>query len=77
MLAFEYDRIPTFLKTPCAIRAQRKVATALLFVIPAMLVVIAIAGAINAYRDRQRDVEAQKEWSKLGADIRHETYLHP
>ena len=72
MLAFEYDRILTFLKRPRAISAQRKVATALLFLIPAMLVVIAIAGGINAFQDHKRDVEAQKEWSKLGADIRHD-----
>jgi len=72
MLAFEYDRIPTFLKTPSAIRAQRQVATALVFVIPAMLVVIAIAGGINAYRDHQRDVEAQREWSQLGDAVRRD-----
>jgi len=72
MLAFEYDRIPNFLKTPHAVRAQRKVATALWFVIPAMLLGVAVVGGINAYRDHQRDVEVQKEWSKLGADIRHD-----
>ncbi len=60
MLAFEYDRIPTFLKTPGAIGVQRKVATALLLIIPAMLAVVAVVGGINAYRDHVRSVEFQK-----------------
>jgi len=76
MLAFEYDRIPTFLKTPRAIRAQRKIATALLFVIPAMLVVIAIAGGINAYRDHEHSVEFQKAEEKLDADFRRDRDKH-
>jgi len=72
MLAFEYDRIPNFLKTPRAIRLQRKVATALLFIMPVMFVIVAVVGGISAYRDHQRNVEAQRGWSKLGADIRHD-----
>ncbi len=72
LLAFEYDRIPKLLKTPRAIRAQSHVATALLFVIPAILVVIAIAGGIDAYRDHERSVEFQKAEAKLDADFQQD-----
>lgn len=69
MLAFEYDRIPAFLKRPRAIRAQRKVSTALLFVIPVMLVVIAVVGSFNAYHDHMRSVETQKSEAELSEAI--------
>ncbi len=70
MLAFEYDRIPKFLKTRGAIRVQRKVATALPFVVPAMLVVIAVVGGIDAYRDHEQSVETQRAASKWADDLR-------
>ena len=69
MLAFEYDRIPTSLKTPRAIRAQRRVATALLFVIPVMLAVVAVVGGINAYRDHERSAEFQKSEARFTGTI--------
>ncbi|KUR75332.1 hypothetical protein [Novosphingobium sp. Fuku2-ISO-50] len=70
MLAFEYDRIPNVLKTPRAIRVQRKIATALFFVVPAMLVVVAVVGGINAYRDYEQSVETQRAASKWADDLR-------
>lgn len=69
MLAFEYDRIPTFLKTPCAIGVQRRVATVLFFVIPAMLIVVALVGGIEAYRDHLRAIESQKAEAKFNDTI--------
>ena len=59
-MALEYDRIPNVLKTPRAIIIQRKVATAVMIIVPVLLVAIAIGGGINAYRDHQSSVEAQK-----------------
>jgi len=76
MLAFEYDRIPTVLKTPNAIRTQRKFATALLFVIPAMLALVAIVGGINAYRDHIRSAEFEKADAKLNADFQRDRDHH-
>ncbi len=76
MLAFEYDRIPNFMKTPAAIRAQRGVATALWFVIPAMLLVVAVVGGINAYRDHGHSVEFKKAQAKLDADFQRDRQPH-
>lgn len=70
MLAFKYDRIPTVLKTPRAIGLQRKVATALLFAIPAMLVVVAVVGGVDAYRDHEQSIETQRAASKWADDLR-------
>ena len=77
MLAFEYDRIPIFLKTPSAIRAQRKVATTLLFVIPAMLVVVAIVGSINAYHDHEQSVEISKGLERVDAAFQRDPAFKP
>ena len=77
MLAFEYDRIPTVLKTPQAIRAQRKVATALLFVVPAMLIAIAIIGGINAYHDHEQSVEISKGLERVDAAFQKDPAFKP
>ncbi len=60
LMALEYDRIPNVLKTARAIRIQRKVATAVMIIVPVLLVAIAIGGGINAYRDHQHSVEMQQ-----------------
>jgi len=60
LMALEYDRIPNVLKTARAIRIQRKVATAVMIIVPLLLLVIAIGGGINAYRDHQHSVEMQQ-----------------
>lgn len=72
LLAFEYDRIPNFAKTPHAITFQRKVATAVMVLVPILLVVVAVIGGINAYRDHQQSVEAQRAAAKWGDDLRHD-----
>jgi hypothetical protein len=72
LLAFEYDRIPNIAKSPRAIALQRRVATAVLILVPILLVVVAVVGGINAYRDHQHSVEAQRAASKWGDDLRHD-----
>lgn len=69
-MALEYDRIPNLLKTPRAIRIQRKVATAVMIIVPLLLLAIAIGGGINAYRDYQRSVELKALDAKLESDFR-------
>lgn len=72
LLAFEYDRIPNVMKTPRAIVLQRKIATAVMIVVPIVLVAVAIIGGVNAYRDHQQSVEAQKGWADLGNTVRND-----
>jgi cell division protein FtsB len=69
LLALEYDRIPNVLKTPDAIRIQRKVATAVMIIVPLLLLAIMVGGGINAYRDHQRNVETQRGWTDLGDTV--------
>lgn len=71
LMALEYDRIPNVMKTPRAIIIQRKVATAVMIVVPVLLLAIAIGGGVNAYRDHQRSVEIQRATAKWGDDLRH------
>jgi hypothetical protein len=44
LMALEYDRIPTFLKSNQAIAWQRKIATAVMIVVPLILVAVAVFG---------------------------------
>jgi hypothetical protein len=43
LMALEYDRIPTFLKSQ-AVAWQRKIATAVMIVVPLILVAVAVFG---------------------------------
>ena len=70
LLALEYDRIPDVLKTPRAIHIQQKFATAMMIIVPLLLLAIAVGGGINAYRDHQRSVEAQKAADDLSHYLR-------
>jgi hypothetical protein len=44
LMALEYDRIPTFMKSQQAIAWQRKIATAVMIVVPLILVAVAVFG---------------------------------
>ena len=44
LMALEYDRIPTFMKSQKAIAWQRKIATAVMIVVPLILVAVAVFG---------------------------------
>ena len=72
LLAFEYDRIPNIAKTPRAIALQRRIATAVMILVPILLAVVAVVGGINAYRDHQHSVEVQRAATKWGDDLRHD-----
>ena len=69
LMALEYDRIPNVLKTPRAIVLQRKIATAVLIIVPLLIITIAIVGGISAYRDHQRSLDVQKGWADLGNSV--------
>jgi hypothetical protein len=69
LMAFEYDRIPNVLKTPRAIGIQRRFATALLIIVPLLLVAVAIGGGINAYHDHKRSVEMRQLEKKASHDF--------
>lgn len=70
LLALEYDRIPDILKTPRAVRIQRKIAMTVMIIVPLVIVAVAIIGAINAYRDHERSAEMRSLNAKLEADFR-------
>ena len=71
LMALEYDRIPNVMKTPRAVVLQRKVATAVMVIVPLLLVAVAIIGGINAYRNHQQSVETQRAAARWGDDLRH------
>ena len=72
LLAFEYDRIPDAMKTPRAIALQRKLATAVMIIVPLVLVAVTVIGGINAYRDHEQSVEMQKRLADFGDTIDHD-----
>ena len=61
LMALEYDRIPTFMKSQQAIAWQRKIATSVMIVVPLILVAVAVFGGLYAYRDYlQRQAIAER-----------------
>ena len=76
LMALEYDRIPNVLKTPRAITLQRKVATAVMIIVPLVLLAVAIVGGINAYRDHQRSVELKQLDAALDRDFQQKPGQH-
>jgi hypothetical protein len=71
LMALEYDRIPNALKTPRAVVIQRRIATAVLIIVPLLLAAVAIGGGINAYQDHQHSVETQHAVAKWGDELRN------
>ena len=69
LMALEYDRIPNVMKTPRVIARQRKVAAAVMIIVPLLLLAVGVIGGINAYRDHQQSVEMQKGWADLGNTV--------
>ena len=70
LMALEYDRIPNVIKTARAIALQRKVATAVMVIVPLLLLAVAIIGGINAYHDHQEQVESRKAADDLSKYLR-------
>ena len=69
LMALEYDRIPTFMKSKRAVTWQRKIATAVIIALPLILVAVGVFGAINAYRDHQQQLESRKADQELSSEI--------
>ena len=77
LMALEYDRIPNVLKTPRAIVLQRKIATAVLIIVPLLIITIAIVGGISAYRDHVRRVEMTAAMDKVDAAFQADPAFRP
>jgi len=69
LMALEYDRIPTFMKTQQAVAWQRKIATAVMIVVPLILIAVAIFGGLYAFRDHQQQLESGTADQELSALI--------
>ena len=76
LMALEYDRIPNAMKTPHMITFQRRVATAVMMLVPILLVAVAVIGGINAYRDHQRSAELRQLDSALEKDFQQQPSQH-
>lgn len=73
LMALEYDRIPTFLKSNQAIAWQRKIATAVMIIVPVILVAVAVFGGLYAYRDHQQ----LEEMRRLQSSVEHDFWKDP
>jgi len=73
LMALEYDRIPTFMKSQQAIAWQRKIATVVMVVVPLILVAVAVFGGLYAYRDHQQ----LEEMRRLQANVEHDFWKDP
>ncbi len=77
LMALEYDRIPTFIKSQRAVKWQRKIATAVMIVLPLILLTVAIVGGVYAYRDRQQRMESHAAMDRLVADFQSDPAFKP
>ena len=73
LMALEYDRIPNVLKTQRAIALQRKIATAVMIIMPILLLAVAVIGGINAYKDHRRSAELRQLDAALEKDFQPKT----
>jgi len=69
LMALEYDRIPNVLKTHRAITVQRKIATAVMIVVPLIIAAVVVFGAMDAYREHQQQLESRKADQELTSAI--------
>jgi hypothetical protein len=69
MQAFEYDRIPNFLKTQKAIRIQRRISTAALFCLPVLIIVGFIIGGIEFYHQQQESLAIGERLKRMDAEF--------
>jgi hypothetical protein len=65
LMALEYDRIPTFLKSNQAIAWQRKIATAVMIIVPFILVAVGVFGGLYAFRDHQQRQEIAERLERV------------
>lgn len=76
LMALEYDRIPTFMKSQRAVAWQRKIATAVMIVVPLILVVVAVLGGISFYHDRQSSEEMRRLNAQAYSDFSKSASAH-
>ena len=77
LMALEYDRIPNVMKTPRAVGLQRKIATAVMVIVPLLLLAVAIIGGINVYRDHQQSVEMKANQDRFDDAFRKDPSFRP
>ena len=65
LMALEYDRIPAFMKSKRSVIWQRKIATAVMIVIPVILVAVVVFGGIYAIRDHQKRQEIAERLDRV------------
>ena len=77
LMALEYDRIPTFMKSQKAIAWQRKIATAVVIVVPLILFAVAVFGGLYAYRDHQQQVESHAAMDRVANEFQTDPAFKP
>ncbi|EGD59317.1 hypothetical protein Y88_1379 [Novosphingobium nitrogenifigens DSM 19370] len=77
LMALEYDRIPTFLKSHQAVAWQRKIATAVMIVVPVILVAVAVFGGLYAYRDHQQQLESHAAMDRVADEFQSDPGFKP
>jgi cell division protein FtsB len=77
LMALEYDRIPTFMKSQEAIAWQRKIATAVMIVVPLILVAVTVFGGLYAYRDHQQQVESHAAMDRVANEFQTDPAFKP
>lgn len=77
LMALEYDRIPTFMKTQQAVAWQRKIATAVMIGVPLILIAVAIFGGLYAYRDHQQQLESHAAMDRVADEFQSDPGFKP
>jgi outer membrane murein-binding lipoprotein Lpp len=77
LMALEYDRIPTFMKSQKAIAWQRKIATAVMIVVPLILVAVAVFGGCMPIGTISSAKKSRKGWSGFILPFRLTQPLRP
>ncbi len=73
LMALEYDRIPAFMKSQRSVVWQRKIATAVMIIVPVILVAVVAFGGLYAFRDHQQ----LQEMRRLQANGEHDFWKEP
>jgi hypothetical protein len=77
LMALEYDRIPTVMKTQRAVLWQRMIATAVMFVVPLILITIVLVGVFFAFQDHKQREEIAERLDRVHASFQADPAFHP
>lgn len=77
LMALEYDRIPAFMKSQRSVVWQRRIATAVMIVVPVIVLAVVIVGGVNAYRDRQQQLESHAAMDRIANDFQSDPAFKP